>query len=430
MAPSESWTPTTTRAKSSPEKTLKNFALESESIQLECQQEGASLEMQTIKDLRNAIPEAKTAIERFDPNDYEGRSLGQLNEYTPAMLQAEMKSLLTDIRGLVRAPKNFAKISTYEERQRILNLLQNIPNYMNNAEFHIAANSIDQLKIIIRSYHIRIPSESKSASAERLDELNAIFSDLEDKDTQATDLLKGIQDLTENCLSQHQNIRELLSAANAHEEAIAAFVQQIEARSSQLAKQQQSTEEYEQQLSDYAIQRGQEMEKSKDLIEKSKLALEYTTAAGVSAAFNERYIADKKWWKSVLNFLWVLAAGGSIAGAIYTIYPLLSQEEIGWGAYIARILIMPTAIGAAWFCAARYVRYNNITEDYGYKSVLAKSMVAFLDQFQGEERELYLKTVLKQLLQDPLRKQHDMEHPASRFLRRGKRPEKDDKGDK
>jgi len=387
------------------------------------------LELQTIKDLRNAIPEAKSAIERFKPNGYEGLEFSQLNEYTPAMLQAEMKALLGDIRGLVRAPKNFAKISTYEERQQILNLLQNIPNYMNNADFHNAANSIDQLKIIIRSYQIRVSSESKAILEERLDELNAISSDLEDKATRATELLSKMHDLAENSLGQHQSIQELLSAATSHEAAIAAFVQQIEARSSQLGEQQQSTEEYEQQLSDYKIQRGQEMEKAKDLIEKAKSALDHTTAAGISAAFNERYKAEKNWLTASLNLFWLLGAGLLIAAAGYVGYLVLEMnEEITSGTSLTRFAIMSVAVSAAVFCANRYVRYRNIREDYGYKSVLAKSMSAFLDQFQGEERELYLKTVLQQLFQDPLRKQHDMEHPASSIWQRIKRSKPDDEG--
>ena len=54
---------------------------------------------------------------------------------------------------------------------------------------------------------------------------------------------------------------------------------------------------------------------------------------------------------------------------------------------MARIAIMSVMISAAWFCAAQYVRYRNTLDDYGYKSILAKSMVAFLDQFKAAERK-------------------------------------------
>ena len=412
------------------------------------------METQTIRDLRSLVLEAEKTLKLFRPNDYEGQAFGQEGEYLPDMLKTEMRALLTDIRGLVRAPKRFVRISTYQERQNILGLLQNIQACMASGDFHSTANSMDQLKSMIRTYHVRGSSESKDELVERMNELNAMFSDLEVKTIQAGDTLSKVQNFQEqydqlfnmmNDLnekipqieslhqqsnSQLQGIQESFTSAKAQEETIATFSRQIEMRDSQLAKQQQSTEEYEELLKGYAIEQSTAKEQIKNLIDNAKLALQYTTAAGFSAAFTDRYNANRKWWKVCLNFVWVLAAGASIGGALCVIYTLLSGKILEVGDYIARILIMPPAIWAAWFCATRYVRYNNITEDYGYKSVLAKSMVAFLDQFQGEERTLYLKTVLRQLLQDPLRKQHDMEHPASSILQRFKRSKKDDGGDK
>lgn len=213
------------------------------------------------------------------------------------------------------------------------------------------------------------------------------------------------------------------------ENLLSEFLSDLRVYGGQLEKYKGELEEHKKQLSTYADERKKANREIPNLIEKAREALQYTTTAGISAAFEERYISNKKWWKVGLNFLWVLAAGGCIAGAIYAISPLFSRADIELGAYFARIAIMPPAIGAAWFCATRYVRYSNITEDYGYKSILAKSMVAFLDQFDGKERTLYLKTALTQLFQDPLRKRHDMEYPAAGFLRRNKRTEKDDEGD-
>lgn len=413
------------------------------------------METQTIRDLRSLVLEAEKTLKLFKPNDYEGQAFGQEGEYLPDMLKTEMRALLTDIRGLVRAPKRFVRISTYQERQNILGLLQNIQACMASGDFHSTANSMDQLKSVIRTYHVRGSSESKDALVERINELNAISSDLEDKISQAGDILSRVQNLQEhyeqfsNTLKEltekipqieslqeessnhHQSIRELLAAAKAHEDIIATFAQQIETRNSQLAKQQQSTEQHEKWLEDSKIERNQAMQEIKDLIAKARSALDHTTAAGVSAAFNERYKTEKNWLTASLNLFWLLGAGVLIAAAGYVGYLVLEMKEgITSGTSLTRFAIMSVAVSAAVFCANRYVRYRNIREDYGYKSVLAKSMSAFLDQFQGEERELYLKTVLQQLFQDPLRKQHDMEHPASSILQRFKRSKKDDGGDK
>lgn len=151
---------------------------------------------------------------------------------------------------------------------------------------------------------------------------------------------------------------------------------------------------------------------------------QYTNAAKMGAAFTVRYNEERK--KALQNSFWLIWAAVFLLAPIYEgISFLTSYEGITVGRSIARIAIMSVAIYGAWFCMARYVRYKNITEDYGYKSVLANSMVAFLEQFEGDqnkqERILYLQTVLREIFQDPLRKQHDMQHPVSDILQRVKK---------
>ena len=148
---------------------------------------------------------------------------------------------------------------------------------------------------------------------------------------------------------------------------------------------------------------------------------QYTNAAKIGAAFTKRYDEERKRpWK---NWGWLAAAFIFISIPIgWGLLFLASTDEISVGYSIARIAIMSVAIYGAWFCSTRYVRHKNITEDYGYKSTLSNSMIAFLEQFQGEknreERLIYLKTVLREIFQDPLRTRHDMKHPARGLLER------------
>ncbi|MGZ5245297.1 MAG: hypothetical protein ACXWEY_01790 [Bacteroidia bacterium] len=72
---------------------------------------------------------------------------------------------------------------------------------------------------------------------------------------------------------------------------------------------------------------------------------------------------------------------------------------------------MPLPIAGAIFCANQYVRQKNIIEDYAYKMVLAKSIVGFSEQIRkdnspDEEYTHYIKTVLNEIHNDPLRRRH------------------------
>lgn len=66
--------------------------------------------------------------------------------------------------------------------------------------------------------------------------------------------------------------------------------------------------------------------------------------------------------------------------------------------------MIPLTLTGAMFCARQYVKQKNIIEDYAYKTVLAKSIVAFSEEFKGKEQySQYIETVLREIHQDPLR---------------------------
>ena len=69
--------------------------------------------------------------------------------------------------------------------------------------------------------------------------------------------------------------------------------------------------------------------------------------------------------------------------------------------------MVPFTILAAIFCANQYVKQKNLAEDYAYKAVLTKSIVAFSDELRENDEKgysEYISTVLKEIHQDPLRK--------------------------
>ena len=71
---------------------------------------------------------------------------------------------------------------------------------------------------------------------------------------------------------------------------------------------------------------------------------------------------------------------------------------------------MGIAISGAAFCANQFIKQKNIAEDYGYKAVLSKSIIAFAnyiketDETPNKEKvSEYLTTVLEEIHKDPLR---------------------------
>ncbi len=289
------------------------------------------MKTQTIENIQAQIREVSAALAKFKPSDHAGNSYGSEGEYTPTGMKTELNALLGDIRDLVKAHSRFVKGSSFGERANIASNLENIKNFMANADYQSVVAHIDELKTIIRPHQTKGSSEAQKVLIERSDRLKTMISDSEDK------------------------------------------LQQ------------------------------------------------YTNAAKIGAAFTKRYDEERKRpWK---NWGWLAAAFAFISIPIgWGLLFLASTDEISVSYSIARIAIMSVAFYGALFCSTRYVRYKNITEDYGYKSTLSNSMIAFLEQFQGaenkEERLLYLQTVLREIFQDPLRTRHDMKHPGRSLLER------------
>lgn len=339
-----------------------------------------------IENVLSLIAEMRANLDRFPNTNTSVHGTG----YTYASLRNAINELLDKVSAFIDA--GLFGVLPSEGQVGILNAVDTVKFCMTQQDYPAMISNMENIYKAFPQlkHHIRFASQ--------INDLHTIYSKIrEDFD------------------SQGRQIKRLFAASKERDEGL----EQLKA-------------EHKAQLTEHSEEHNETRKKANALIEEVKAALEPATVAGLSAAFTERYNANRKWWKVVSNFLWVVAAGAAIGGALCVIYPLLSEKGIKLGDHIAKFTIMLPAAGVAWFCAARYARYSNITEDYGYKSVLAKSMIAFLDQFQGQsrERELYLNTVLHQLFQDPLRKRHDMEHPATSFLRRNKRPENDDESDK
>lgn len=390
------------------------------------------MKAEEIKNIENAVEEVSGALKNFVLSEHEDHTYGSEGEYTSKSLKAGIRGHLNHIRALVKAHNKFADISSYRERNQIVNILIGIKDNFSSEEYDEAANSFNELKTIIRSYRAWGSRESRNVIEERVNKLIEMESELEERIEKAQrhveealsikseadniynslqgarqvvdDLTKRTEDIA-NKLSQAEEfqvnaevsknkIQEILDAAKAGHIDISSIDQKLKALHSR-------AEEYENELTSH-------LKKVKELINEAKNALGYKIAEGISAAFNERYNEgkqEKKSWR-----WWLVGALSFISSAflIGILWPS-SSDDASITMIISRITLMLTSLSGAWFCAAQYVKDKNILEDYGYKSVLAKSMVGFLDQFKNEERELYLKTVLHEIHRDPLRKRHDLD---------------------
>lgn len=381
-------------------------------------------------------------------SQYAGEKYGNEQEYVAKGIVAGVEAILVDISALTKATSKFIQKSTHAERTQLVQILGNLNSYAVNKDLQSMAVTIDQIKPILRSIGVRHTNERqtvfeehindlqknasnlsqhisdvatiKSEGKELKDEIDSLYKELIEK----LETLKEQEDALEQLISttqenrdeldsmltvdqsRSQEIEELLSESKSHTEVIASFSKKVASRESELENQSVITDQYINKLSEFESSHEVYLSKASELIESAKLALEYKTAEGLSAAFTAQYDrADTAFSK----IGWLISAGLFVLASVGIGVWVTSEQGLELATVISRISLLPILIGSAWFSAGQYVKQKNIAEDYAYKSVLAKSIVGFSDQLasdsdKGTDYSHYMKSVLLQIHNDPLRK--------------------------
>ena len=396
--------------------------------------------------------ESFRAFHKAQGTDMDVYSYGSENEYNLKGVIAGVKNILADIGFLTRSHNLFINLSTINERREINQQLQNLNTYLSNRQVPNIINILDVLKSKLRTYNLRTDRVRFVEYNNVLDDLCRKAIELEDsindvrkiieqagdtyikiqgKQTEYNDIIKELTDkkhefkseydafvsdvgdfkvLADKAKTNEQTVANYLKQAEQNKETFNGFIEKIDNREKILTKQNEATENYEKKLEAYDKDQQKKLKEVAELIEKARQALQYTTAAGMSAAFQEQYDKTNNRWSKVG---WLVAAGVflsltiAIGAWIVTGWGIAEERSTQIYSLIGRLSMVPFTILAAIFCANQYVKQKNLAEDYAYKAVLTKSIVAFSEELRENDEKGYsdyISTVLKEIHQDPLRK--------------------------
>ncbi|WP_300675500.1 hypothetical protein [Soonwooa sp.] len=388
------------------------------------------METTTIKEIAKLRDEIKEALKTVDKSTYSS-TYGSENEYSGKGIYLGLESLLVDISYLVRSHNQFIKISTYNERYSMKNLLVNINSYISSPS--TLAKYVDELKVLLRSYNVsknkerwELFQEANKKLLEQCDEFATVLVEANNQKTKIDELTDGaeekskelkskfdelqveletieeykseIEDKSENLKSINSKLEEIketadenlesivnhLNEAKSNEKLIDGFAKKVQERENRLGELEQRTSENDKKLEEYETERKKVLGEAEQLIQNAKTALHYSTASGLSESFDTQYTAAKKWQ---LSALWIGGATFFILVAIGLGIWITVEKTSDLHLLIGRIALLPLPIVAAIFCSNQYVKQKNIIEDYAYKMVLAKSIVGFSEQLKKNPSE-------------------------------------------
>ena len=421
------------------------------------------MECNSIKDLRSIRDEIRDSIKSIKPKEYPDIRYGQENEYEAKSIKVGIEGILSDITALTKSPNRCIQKTTFDERILLNDRLNNIHTYIESKDLENLANSINEIKPILRNTGVRYwderlevfdeatTAQQKKASelseniesfdetlkkaATILEAISVIKEDAKKEQTniselhqelialttETNNLRKEIQDGIEQDTNNSSKIKDILNESKTHSEVINTFSEKIAQREIQLEGQKTETEEYSKKLLAFEKKHENYLEQAENLITEAENSLQLSATEGISSAFNGN-----------MRKLRLLGASfGSEGAAIFVLIAIIISLDIfgfvnisellgikdtdvkanNINGILARFLLIPIPLTVAWFCAMQYVKQKNIIEDYAYKSVLAKSLVGFSNQLatdtnKGEDYAYFIQSVFKELHKDPLRKHH------------------------
>jgi hypothetical protein len=409
------------------------------------------VELGTIEGIKTLRDEIRLKIK--DLSTYSKENYGKENEYSHKGIVGGLQSLLTDISTLTKAKNKFIQISTFEERLNIYNYLVVIRDYFDTPSNYI--DHFESLKLILRSFGVRNFSDRqlefdqecqnvlklKIQFEEELKEVRKIKSKIvaEEKkvlqnssnyEINSAKILSEIEDLVEQktkLINESTQLQTVLQSSNnleieireqarlvsesstnikSNEKLIDSFANKVHEKDNRLTELEQEIIKQQNKILEYENERAKILKEAKELIDSSKLALNYKTAEGISASFKTRF--DEASQPKRYGW-WIFGASICISIAIVLgVWVANSDTESNF--IIGRISLIPLPIIGALFCAKQYTKQKNLIEDYAYKMVLAKAIVGFSEQLKkngsddNSEYVHYIKTSLEEIHKDPLRK--------------------------
>ncbi|HCY80858.1 MAG TPA: hypothetical protein DHV22_04250 [Xanthomarina gelatinilytica] len=408
----------------------------------------------SIKQIREQRDKLSEKVKETSYSQFKDKTFGSESEYSYKGLMGGLKAMFTDITTLTKETRKFIKISSYGERTQMVNHLSQLNAYFSQPNTSQFITPYESLKKLLRDLNVRAFSERQIEFENEIDsitrlqlqvdqdlkkirkltasiktqqeKIDAQFETQTEKLTQIDEAIEKITDQQSDLkiqadryidliqklaerdtkASEHlESITTSLNEAQSSEKLIKNFAQTVERRDKQLEEIEERATANDKALEDYELERKKILNEAKDLIASAKNALNYKTAEGISAAFQEQYVIAKDKWKSIP---WLIVACAFVLIAIGLGIWVLSVPGT-LNIIVGRISLIPIALLVAFFSGREYVKQKNIAEDYAYKMVLSKAIVGFSEQLKkhgtesNEEYIHYIKRALEEIHKDPLR---------------------------
>lgn len=330
-------------------------------------------------------------------------------------LHNQLKTISTQLSQLSRNGFNAANNNIAPMAQAIITAIHTLSDVVENCKLSERLSGFAEY-----TNELKEIAKARKAYEKLITDIVAVtelHEEIKSKNDNINKITKGVVKLSEDLEGEKTKTQKLKEDIQTFADNVKSNSQDIENKKVKITAFFQNIEEYKksiQELEDNAKKIIAKEEEIDSLIRQAERALNLKSAEGISAAFSSYYETAKKSGvltisKVSINF-WIVGAILFIFAALGLTVWIVSGKWIehpdAISSIIGRVVAVAISITGATFCARQYVKQKNILEDYAYKSVLAKSIIAFTDEIKKRDDKKvvdYLTTVLEEIHRDPLR---------------------------
>ena len=369
---------------------------------------------ESYNEFEKTIEMIKSAIEKglFETISYNKRNqiLAILNAIKQHLTQAKQLSF-----NLTNANvKNYSN-AIIQQTTNFIDFVDSSNLYVKIIGLENFKNETKELSKIKKAYQALVLDIENASELYR--EINKIHKNIQDK-------YDSIEVLNSEGESYIQIIQDNKSNSETELRSINSIKDQIKAMEEEIESKKLGINTFDNNIAEYKSNIETLIDKAKEVIEKENTinglitsaenALNLKSTEGISAAFNTKETESSEWYKTVW---WIVGAALFLLSALGIVIFMIQNTEAKdipiseiIRQTITRIVALSILITGATFCAKQYIKQKNIAEDYAYKAVLSKSIVAFTSEIKNKDANKvaeYLTKVLNEIHKDPLRERNN-----------------------
>ncbi len=350
-------------------------------------------------------------LDKNDIYDYLNNFISKLESYGETEITSELDSIINRHIQNIDRLNTTAKSYFNDDASHLIHFIPSMLLTLNTINYDIdyelfSFENLQDKKLVPKSLAARLRGMNN-----KLDSLNESSESLKGKIKVINDAHEAAESLPTDLASLQDAKRELNTLIKNANHELSESLKSIVTLKEETTNLKNKAKEAADEVISLKNKSKISSEEAEKLVEKCDEALQITTTKGLAAGFDQRAEELKKSiWVWIIGLLIALVSGAYIGAERVESFTQVLNEQLTAGQAILHTVMSVFSMGGplwlAWISTQQINQRFKLSEDYSYKSTVAKSFIGFkkfAERFEPETEERLFNSTLDRFDEMPLR---------------------------